>query len=201
MMPLTTIEAPAVPLPGADIDTDQIIPARFLQRPRASGFGDLLFYDLRFDAQGQPRPDFTLNSPRYTGANILVTGENFGCGSSRETAVYALVDHGFRAVVAPSFGDIFHRNALLNGLLPVVLAREVVQEICQLLTAAPGSRLRIDLAEQTLTTPSGRAERFEIDPFRKLCLLQGMDEIELTLSLLPSVEAFEERSRRLRPWL
>jgi 3-isopropylmalate/(R)-2-methylmalate dehydratase small subunit len=201
MMRFTTLLSVGLPMREANIDTDQIIPARFLQRPRASGFGDVLFHDLRFDDHGQPKPDFLLNRSSYQGAAILVAGGNFGCGSSRETAVYALMDHGFRAVVSPSFGDIFHRNALLNGLLPVVLDEAVVGEICDSLLAEPGTKLAVDLPAQVLTTASGRSHRFDIDSFRKLCLLEGMDEIDLTMAARPDLEAYEERLSRTHPWL
>jgi 3-isopropylmalate/(R)-2-methylmalate dehydratase small subunit len=171
MQRFTTLESVAAPMPQSNIDTDQIIPARFLQKLRKDGFGQYLFHDLAED------PAFVLNQPAYKGAQILVTGKNFGCGSSRENAVWALADHGFRVVIAPSFGDIFFNNCLKNGLLPIALALNVV----------PGQKLKVDLESQTV---DGR--HFEIDPFAKHCLLNGIDELDYTLSLLKEITAFEE---------
>lgn len=201
MIRFTTLVSAALPMREANVDTDQIIPARFLQRPRASGFGDVLFHDLRFDDRGEPKPDFLMNRSAFQGAAILVAGSNFGCGSSRETAVYALLDHGFRAVVSPSFGDIFRTNALLNGLLPVVLDEAAVRELLDSLLAEPGTKLAIDLPAQVLTTASGRSHPFDIDSFRKHCLLEGMDEIDLTMSVRTRLEAYEEELSYTRPWL
>ncbi len=169
MQRFTTIESIVVPMLRPNIDTDQIIPARFLQKLRKDGFGQYLFHDLAED------PAFILNQPQYRGAQILVAGENFGCGSSRENAVWALFDYGFRVVIAPSFGDIFFNNCLKNGLLPIAL--EIV----------PAQRLKVDLESQTVN-----GQHFEIDPFAKHCLLNGIDELDYTLSLLKEIAAFEE---------
>jgi 3-isopropylmalate/(R)-2-methylmalate dehydratase small subunit len=194
MTPFKRLEAVAVPLASSNIDTDQIIPARFLQKPRKAGYADFLFRDLRLDSSAAPRPEFILNQPAYAAARILVAGRNFGCGSSREGAVYALWDCGFRSVIAPSFGDIFHNNALKNGFLPVVLPPSDVDELLAMLAAMPGARLTVDLAEQSVTSPDGTIRRFDIDPFIKQCLLRGVDELDYTLSLGNEIAAFEARA-------
>ena len=195
MEPFTTLEAVAVPLDMANVDTDRIIPARFLRQPRSAGYHNWLFHDLR--EQGA----FVLDRAEYKGARILVAGENFGCGSSREGAVWALAGAGFRAWIAPSFGDIFFENSFKNGVLPVVLPAGRVAAIRALLAQKPGTRLAIDLAAQTVTLPDGTAERFEVDPFRKACLLNGWDEIDLTLQHEAAIAAYEARQRAETPWL
>jgi 3-isopropylmalate/(R)-2-methylmalate dehydratase small subunit len=181
MKPFVSFATQTAPLPQANVDTDQIIPARFLQKPRREGCGPYLFHDLRAN------PEFVLNDVRYKEARVLVAGENFGCGSSRENAVWALYDYGFRAVIAPSFGDIFLNNSLKNGLLPIVLPAELV---AHLLIATPV--IRVDLDSQTVSF-EGDALKFEIDPFAKHCLLNGVDELGYTLSRLQEIEAFEAR--------
>jgi 3-isopropylmalate/(R)-2-methylmalate dehydratase small subunit len=198
--PFTTLTAVAVPLDLANVDTDQIIPARFLGRRRAEQVAGM-FHDLRFDAQGAPRPDFPLNRPEYAGARILVADRNFGCGSSRENAVTAMVDNGFRAFVAPSFGDIFFNNCFQNGVLPIRLPAERVDALRAALGAAPGTPLTVDLREQTVLGPDGRADRFEIDAFRKDCLLRGVDEISLTLGYDADIARHEARMREETDWL
>ena len=187
------LDAVAVPLGGTNIDTDQIVPARYLQKPRVNNFGDYLFLDVRRDAQGVRRPGFPLNDPIYAQARILVAGPNFGCGSSREQAVWALHDGGIRAVIAPSFGDIFYGNCLKNGLLPVVLTPEAVEVLLQLLRDAPGVHVCVDLLAQTVSAPGFGATPFPIDAFPRDCLLRGLDEIDYTLSLGAPIEAFEKR--------
>lgn len=187
------LEAVAVPLPSANIDTDQVIPARYLQKPRASDFGFYLFHDERRGADGEPRPDFPLNQPAHAGARILVAGRNFGCGSSREQAVWALHDGGFRAVIAPSFGDIFFSNALKNGLLPVVLPPDQVDAIVARLQAQPGTALRVDLAAQAVSGAGLAPMPFEVDPFSRHCLLEGLDEIDYTFTQMAAITAYEER--------
>jgi 3-isopropylmalate/(R)-2-methylmalate dehydratase small subunit len=187
------LEAVAVPLPGANIDTDQILPARYLQKPRANNFGAYLFHDARRDAQGAPRADFPLNQAVYTTARILVAGRNFGCGSSREQAVWALFDGGFRAVIAPAFGDIFQSNALKNGLLPVVLPQALVQQLLDTLKLVPGLRLRVDLAGQLVSAPGMPPTPFTVDAFSRHCLLEGLDTLDYTLTQMPAIEAFEHR--------
>ena len=193
MEPFTTLRAPALPYPGVNVDTDQIIPARFLPKPRSGGFGQYLFHDLRFDETGAERSGFVLNHPAYRNARILVAEDNFGCGSSRENAVWAVSDYGIRAVVGPSFGDIFFSNSLKNGLLPVVLPRAAVASILASLRERPGSSIEIDLPAQTLTDPEGRSHGFDIDPFSKHCLVNGIDELDYTLAQMHEIDAFEQR--------
>jgi 3-isopropylmalate/(R)-2-methylmalate dehydratase small subunit len=195
------IEAAAVPMRTPNIDTDQIIPARFLRKPRNEGCGQFLFHDVRLDEQGKPRAGFPLNAPAWKDAKILVAGRNFGCGSSREYAVYALWDYGIRCVIAPSFGDIFRNNALQNGLLPVVLPEAEVQALLDLLEASPGAQLTVDLAAQTVAVPGGKSYRFEIDPYRKECLQRGVDEIGYTLALADEIAAYERNDAARSTWL
>lgn len=195
MQPFTTLEAVAAPLDIANVDTDRIIPARFLRQPRSAGYHNWLFHDLR-EGGG-----FILDQPAYRGAQILVAAENFGCGSSREGAVWALEGAGFRAWIAPSFGDIFFENSFKNGTLPIILPAANVARIRGLLAEKPGTRLAIDLAAQTVTLPDGTSERFEVDPFRKACLLNGWDEIDLTLQHEAAIAAHEARQRDETPWL
>ena len=200
MEAFTRLEALAAPLPRANIDTDQIVPALYLQKPRSDNFGDYLFHDVRHDVHGRRRDEFVLNAPVYADARILVAGPNFGCGSSREHAVWALYDGGFRAVIAPSFGDIFFSNALKNGLLPVRLPEAVVQQMLDDLLAAPGTRMTVDLRTQTVTGPHERVEPFRIDPFPRQCLLEGLDEIDYTLAQHAAIDAFEQgRARGAAP--
>ena len=194
MEPFLRLDAALLPLPRANIDTDQITPARYLQKPRSDDFGAYLFRDLRYAKDGSEIASFPLNQAPYRDARIAVALDNFGCGSSREHAVWALVDHRFRAVIAPSFGDIFAGNALKNGLLPIVLPRAVVQRILDAALATPGAHAVVDLATQTVTAPDGATHRFDIDARSKHCLLQGIDEIDYTLTLLPVIEAFERRN-------
>lgn len=187
------LDAVALPVDRPNVDTDQIVPARYLQKPRSDDFGAYLFRDLRFAADGSENPAFLLNQPAHRGARIVVAQRNFGCGSSREHAVWALFDYGIRAVIAPSFGDIFASNALKNGLLPVVLAEDVVTGLLEQLARAPGLRLVVDLQAQDVHVPDGAIHRFAVDPFARHCLLEGIDEIDYTLSLLPAIEAYEAR--------
>ena len=191
--PFTTLTAIAAPLDMPNVDTDQILPARYLRRPRDERYPTYGFHDLRFDADGAARPDFILNRPPFDRAGILVAARNFGVGSSREAAVYALLAMGVRCVVAESFGDIFFSNALKNGLLPVRLDAQAVTGLRAMLLAAPGTALTVDLPRDTLSTPDGTAHRFAIPPFARDCLLRGLDEIGLTLTLLPEIEGFETR--------
>jgi 3-isopropylmalate/(R)-2-methylmalate dehydratase small subunit len=180
-----TLTAIAAPLERTNLDTDQIIPARFLKFPRKDGYGKFLFHDLRED------PAFILNRAPYDRARILVAAENFGCGSSREGAAYALFDAGFRALVAPSFGDIFYANCLQNGIVPARLASHTCAELRRLLAEKPGTELTIDLASQRVVAPDGSTYPFAVDEFHRVLLLEGLDEVELTLSRLPAIEAFE----------
>jgi 3-isopropylmalate/(R)-2-methylmalate dehydratase small subunit len=201
MEPFTRLTAVAAPMELPDIDTDRVIPARFLRKPREAGFGPLLFHDVRFDSDGRPKADFVLNHPAYRDAKILVTAENFGCGSSREMAVWALMDYGIRVVIGPSFGDIFFENCFKNGALAVVLPAVVAAGLRRALAGRPGASLTVDLESQTITGPAGDAIRFEIDAFRKHGLLTGQDEVEMTLARLPAIEAFEARRRGEMSWL
>jgi 3-isopropylmalate/(R)-2-methylmalate dehydratase small subunit len=190
MKPFTNFESRLVPLPINDIDTDQIIPARFLKTTTKQGLDRQLFNDWRYDAQGNPNPDFVLNQPRGQGAQVLLAGDNFGCGSSREHAPWALTQFGFRAVISTSFADIFKGNALKNSLLPIVVPPDVHAE---LFAAGPDAAVKIDLANQSLTTPSGRKVQFPIDEFSKQCLLQGVDELGYILRQESAIAAYESR--------
>src|SRR4051794_15314922 len=184
------IEAAALPLDQANCDTDQVVPARFLRKPRKVGYGQFLFHDLRFDDDGSEKPGFPLNQDPFRDAKILVADRNFGCGSSREHAVWALYDYGFRAAIAPSFGDIFFNNSFQNGFLPVTLADERCAELRRQLGAKPGAHIVVDLAAQTVTAPDGSTHRFELDPFRKQCLTMGVDDIGFTLAERERIDAF-----------
>jgi 3-isopropylmalate/(R)-2-methylmalate dehydratase small subunit len=172
-----------------NVDTDQIIPKQFLKRVERTGFGQFLFYDWRFASDGRPDPSFPLNDPRYRGASILIAGKNFGCGSSREHAPWALADFGFRAIIAPSFADIFANNCMKNGLLPVVLADAEVAELMN--RSNDGYRLTVDLEKQSVTDGAGFSASFEISDFQRSCLLQGLDDIDLTLKHEPEISAYE----------
>lgn len=207
MQAFTHLRALAAPLEGRNVDTDQIIPARFLKKNRDAFYKNYLFHDLRFDEHGAPRPDFILNRPPFKGAQILVADENFGCGSSREGAVYCLADYGIRAILAPSFGDIFFNNCLKNGLLPVRLDAKVLAAIRQTLlnsteTNDSARDITIDLAACTVKAPGLNAPQiFTMDPFWHECLLKGVDELALTLSYANDIENFEQQHRSAHPWL
>ncbi|HID34535.1 MAG TPA: 3-isopropylmalate dehydratase small subunit [Anaerolineae bacterium] len=191
MNPFTILNATAAPLRAENVDTDQIIPARFLTAVTKTGMGQGLFAAWRYLPDGSPNPDFALNRPEYAGAQILLSGKNFGSGSSREHAVWALTDFGFRAVIAPSFADIFHNNALKNGLLPVTLPEDVVSMLMDLVDEDPATRIRIDLPAQTVTLPDGQQLIFDIDPYRKQCLIQGLDDLGYLLANLDAIQAYE----------
>lgn len=201
MDPFVRLRAVAAPIDLPNVDTDRIVPARFLRRPRESGYGPLLFHDVRFAGDGSERPEFVLNRPAYRDARILVTAENFGCGSSREMAVWALVDYGIRVVLGPSFGDIFSENCFKNGALAIVLPGDVAAGLRGALAERPGATLTVDLESQAITGPDGALIRFEVDPFRKRGLLTGQDEVALSLEHLPAIEAFETGRRAEMPWL
>ena len=200
MEAFTRLDAKAAPLPLANIDTDQIIPKQFLKTVERAGLAKGLFYDLRFDEQGREKPDFVLNRPEYRGAGVLVAGDNFGCGSSREHAPWALMDFGIKAVVSTSFADIFYNNCFQNGLLPVVLEADQVQ---QLMEEARGGNhvVSVDLEAQTVTSPSGAVFAFQIDPNRKEKMLKGLDAIGETLQAATSIDMYEMRQALAQPWL
>jgi 3-isopropylmalate/(R)-2-methylmalate dehydratase small subunit len=190
MQPFKTHTGIVAPLQRENVDTDQIIPKQFLKRIERTGYGDFLFFDWRFDSKGRPNPEFSLNQPAYGRATILLAGKNFGCGSSREHAVWALRDYGFRAVIAPSFADIFSTNCIKNGIVPVVLSSAEIAEFMP--RAISGSfSLTIDLEQLTVSAQSGFESRFEMDPFQRTCLLEGTDEIGVTLKCLKQIEAYE----------
>jgi len=210
MKPFERLRGLAAPMDRANVDTDVIIPKQFLKSIKRSGFGPNLFDELRYLDEGQPdmdnsarpkNPDFPLNFERYQGAEILLARSNFGCGSSREHAPWALADYGFRAIIAPSFADIFHSNCFKNGLLPIVLGAETVSQLFDEMYATEGYRLDIDLESQTVTTPSGESFQFEVDAFRKECLLKGLDDIGLTLQQADAIKQFETQWRAKSPWL
>jgi 3-isopropylmalate/(R)-2-methylmalate dehydratase small subunit len=201
MQPFVVLEGVAAPFDQSNVDTDQIMPARFTRRPRKSGYQDYLFRDRRFDEDGREKPDFVLNQAPYRAARILVGERNFGCGSSREQAPWGLVDYGIRCVIAADFGDIFHANALKCGLLPVQLDAAVCASLRQQLHARPGATLRVDLPAQTVTGPDGATHPFRIDALRKRCLIEGLDDIGLTLQHDAAMTAFEEAYRRRFDWL
>jgi len=188
-MKITTIESKTVALPIDNIDTDQIIPARFLKTTSMEGLGDNLFLDWRYLADGSPNPDFPLNKPSAKGATILITGDNFGCGSSREHAPWALVQYGFKAIISTSFADIFKGNALKNGLLPIIIPADIHAELIKW----SGITLKVDLASQTVTLAGGRTVEFPIDPFAKHCLLEGVDELGYMLQQAPAIAAYEAK--------
>ncbi len=193
MPQFTTLTCRAVPLPVNDVDTDQIIPARFLKATDKVGMGDHLFADWRYSADGSPKPDFVLNKPEARGARILIAGANFGCGSSREHAPWALAGFGFHAVISTSFADIFCNNALKNGLLPIVVDEATYVDLLDLLEEVPNAELAVDLAAQTLTLPDGRTVTFPIDAFSKTCLLNGVDELGYLLSFADKIAEYEVR--------
>ena len=191
MEPFRTLTALAAPLDRTNVDTDQIIPKQFLKRIERTGYGEFLFFDWRRTADGDPNPQFELNDPRYMGARILIAGKNFGCGSSREHAAWALSDYGFRAVIAPTFADIFFSNAGKNGIVLVRLSEEQVAELMQKAQTIPGYNLTVSLEAQTVTDDGGFKATFEIDPFRKFCLMEGLDDIGLTLRHEAALDKFE----------
>ncbi len=210
MKSFTQMSGLAVPMMRANVDTDAIIPKQFLKSIKRSGFGINLFDEWRYLDAGfpgqdsstrQPNPEFILNQSRYSGAEVLLAGENFGCGSSREHAVWALDDFGIRTVIAPGFADIFHNNSFKSGLLPIVLDKAIVEALAAECEASEGYQLGIDLEAQTVTTPSGQVHPFEVDSFRKHCLLNGFDDIELTLQQRFRIEEYEVTRRKNAPWL
>jgi 3-isopropylmalate/(R)-2-methylmalate dehydratase small subunit len=201
MQKFTTLEGIAAPLPMINIDTDKIIPKQHLKTIERTGLGKVLFDELRFRDDGSENPDFILNKPAYRHAKVIVAGENFGCGSSREHAPWALLDFGISCVIAASFADIFYNNCFKNGILPITLPQAVVDELMDDARKGANARLTIDLADQTITRPDGGVVKFDLDPFRKHCLLNGLDDVGLTLQKAGNIAAFEEKSRLGQPWL
>jgi 3-isopropylmalate/(R)-2-methylmalate dehydratase small subunit len=195
MLPFRTHTGTPAPLDRPNVDTDQIIPKQFLKRIERTGFGEFLFYDWRYTNEGQPDPSFVLNEPRYACASVLIAGRNFGCGSSREHAPWALLDYGFRAIIAPSFADIFSNNCMKNGVLPVVLKDEEVAEVSRRAREFEDYRLTVDLERREVRDEQGFRAAFEIDEFRRYCLLEGLDDIGLTLRHEAQIEAYEQRRR------
>jgi 3-isopropylmalate/(R)-2-methylmalate dehydratase small subunit len=201
MEKFTTLTGVAAPLPMMNVDTDMIIPKQFLKTIKRSGLGKSLFFEMRYDDAGADVPDFVLNRPPYRRANILIAGENFGCGSSREHAPWALLDFGIRCVIAPSFADIFYNNCFKNGILPIVLPREQVDALMSVAERGANATFTVDLDRQVIQTPDGVEITFEVDAFRKSCLLGGLDDIGLTLQKVDKIAAFESSQRSQRPWL
>jgi 3-isopropylmalate/(R)-2-methylmalate dehydratase small subunit len=210
MQAFTQLNGLVVPLDRANVDTDAIIPKQFLKSIKRSGFGPNAFDEWRYLDHGEPgmdnsqrkiNPDFVLNQPRYQGASVLLARENFGCGSSREHAPWALEDYGFRVIIAPSFADIFFNNCFKNGMLPIVLSADDVETLFKETEAQVAYKLNIDLAAQTITTPSGKVYRFDVDTFRKHCLLNGLDDIGLTMQHQDAIKAFEVKHKSVQPWL
>ena len=210
MQAFTQLNGLVVPLDRANVDTDAIIPKQFLKSIKRSGFGPNAFDEWRYLDHGEPgmdnskrkiNPDFVLNQARYQGGSVLLARENFGCGSSREHAPWALEDYGFRAIIAPSFADIFFNNCFKNGMLPIVLSADDVDALFKETEASEGYKLNIDLSTQTITTPSGSSYKFDVDAFRKHCLLNGLDDIGLTMQHQDAIKAFETKHQAAQPWL
>ena len=200
MEPFTKLTAVAAPLPMVNVDTDKIIPARYLKTIKRSGLSEGLFRDLRTDAEGQEN-DFVLNQPAYRGARILVVGDNFGCGSSREHAPWALLDAGIRCVISTSFADIFYNNCFKNGILPIVVSKEDLDKLMDDAERGANATLTVDLEAQTIQGPDGGSLAFEVDPWKKHCLLNGLDDIGLTMARKTEIEAFEDKQKTGQPWL
>jgi len=192
MKAFTTHTGLVLPMDRSNVDTDQIIPKQFLKRIERTGFGQFLFFDWRYLDDGSPNPEFELNRPQYAGASVLLARRNFGCGSSREHAPWALEDYGFRVLLAPSFADIFYNNSFKNGMLPIRLSEEQIEDLFQRAAAEPGYRLTVDLKQQTITDAKGLCLKFEVDAFRRHCLLEGLDDIGLTLVHEPKITAYEQ---------
>ncbi|MCY4153667.1 MAG: 3-isopropylmalate dehydratase small subunit [Aestuariivita sp.] len=201
MKKFTTLTGIAAPLPLVNVDTDMIIPKQFLKTIKRSGLGVHLFADMRYDEDGQEIADFVLNQPRYQGCSILVTGENFGCGSSREHAPWALLDYGIKCVISSSFADIFYNNCFKNGILPIQLPADAVAILTKDAEKGSNARIIVDLADQSVTTADGKTFSFELDPFKKHCLLHGLDDIGLTLEKAEVIDSFESKLALEQPWI
>ncbi|MEM6498167.1 MAG: 3-isopropylmalate dehydratase small subunit [Pseudomonadota bacterium] len=197
----TTLTGVAAPMNMINIDTDMILPKQYLKTVKRSGLGRALFFEARYDENGNDNPDFVLNQEGYRDASILVAGDNFGCGSSREHAPWALLDFGIRSIIAPSFADIFFNNTFKNGILPVTLPEERVNELLRFLLELPGAEITIDLPNQTVQGPDGKTDSFDVDPFRKECLIEGLDDIGLTLQREASITSYESKISAGRPWV
>ena len=200
MEKFTTLTSVAAPLPMINVDTDMIIPKQFLKTIKRTGLGTALFYEMRYEDEGKENPDFVLNKPAYKNAKILVTGENFGCGSSREHAPWALLDYGIRCVISTSFADIFYNNCFKNGILPVIVSEEDLAKLMDDAERGSNATLTVDLEQQEIRGPDGGVVRFELDPFRKKCLIEGLDDIGLTLQKADKIKSFEETDAVARPW-
>jgi 3-isopropylmalate/(R)-2-methylmalate dehydratase small subunit len=199
MQPFTVLEGVAAPMRVINVDTDMIIPKQFLKTIKRTGLGKSLFYEARFDEAGRENPDFVLNKPAYRNAQVLVAGDNFGCGSSREHAPWALLDFGIRCVISTSFADIFYNNCFKNGILPIVVTPDQLEELFKDADRGANATLTIDLPNQEIRGPDGGTIRFEIDPFRKRCLMEGLDDIGLTLEKKPAIDAYEQKLAQ-RAW-
>ena len=196
-----TLTGIAAPMPLVNIDTDMIIPKVFLKTIKRSGLGVNLFDEMRYDRQGNEIPDFVLNQPQYRDAEIIVAGDNFGCGSSREHAPWALKDFGIKSVISTSFADIFYNNCFKNGILPIVLPQEAVDVLMKDAEKGSNARMIVDLEAQTVTTSDGESFAFDVDPFKKHCLLEGLDDIGLSMEKAPAIDAFEAKASQARPWV
>lgn len=201
MEKFTKITGVAAPMPLVNIDTDMIIPKQFLKTIKRSGLGANLFDEMRFTQDGQEIPDFILNQPAYRKAEVIIAGDNFGCGSSREHAPWALLDFGIRSVIATSFADIFYNNCFKNGILPIVMPEDVVNTLMEDARRGENARITVDLENQTVTTSDGQSFPFEIDAFKKHCLMNGLDDIGLTMEKAPSIDSYEAKAATLRPWV
>jgi len=201
MEKFTTLTGVPAPLAMINVDTDMIIPKQFLKTIKRTGLGKHLFHEMRFDEDGNENPDFVLNKPAYRNAKILIAGDNFGCGSSREHAPWALLDFGIRCIIAPSFADIFYNNCFKNGILPIQLPQEDIDKLMDDAARGANATLTVDLENQTISGPDGGEIKFDIDPFRKKCLLEGLDDIGLTMERADRIAAYEERAQAARPWL
>ncbi|WP_138380999.1 3-isopropylmalate dehydratase small subunit [Luteithermobacter gelatinilyticus] len=201
MEKFTQLTSVAAPLPMINVDTDMIIPQKFLKTIRRTGLGKHAFANIRYNEDGSEKPDFVLNKPAYRNARILIAGDNFGCGSSREHAPWALLDFGIRCIIAPSFADIFYGNCFKNGILPITLPRQLVNQLMEDAEQGEGAVVTVDLENCEITAPDGSKIRFEIDPFRRQCLLGGLDDIGLTLQKVDKIDAFEARQKTVQPWL
>lgn len=201
MTPFSTLKAKAAPLEMMNVDTDIIIPKQFLKTVKRTGLGVSAFFNIRYDDDGEPLPDFVLNKPEYQDAEILITGDNFGCGSSREHAPWAIADMGFRCIIAPSFADIFFNNSFKNGILPIALPQEQVDALMQSAKNNPDALIEVDLEKQTITRGNEFFFEFDIDPFRKHCLMNGLDDIGLTLEKGAHIDTYEEKRTADQPWV